>query len=80
VNGWRKVTEAEFDAFLAAYPEPLHCDVSGICDPPVASWNDFADGKTWPESMVAKRILNTAMRGHPAYFGEPDDYFVRGKP
>jgi hypothetical protein len=74
---WKKVSPEEFDAFVSGYPKQLVPDVTGICEPPMKSLNDFSDGNVWPESMVAKVVLNTAMRGHPAYKGEPDDYYLR---
>lgn len=40
------------------------------------SYNDFSDGKIWPESMIAKVILNTEMKDFPGYQGEPDDYYL----
>ena len=51
---WKEVTKDELIAFVRAYPRPLSRDCTGICDPPMESWNDFSDGKVWPESMVAK--------------------------
>ena len=75
-TNWKKVEKAEFDAFIAGYPLKLEKDVTGICDPPMRSYNDFSDGKIWPESMVAKVTLNTMMKGLD-YHGEPDDYYLR---
>lgn len=74
---WKQVTKLEFDAFVEAYQKPLDVNVAHMFEPPLKSWNDFCDGRVWPESMVAKSVLNTAMRGHPAYKGEPDDYYVK---
>jgi hypothetical protein len=77
MSEWTKVSNEEFKAFVAAYPHRLVADVAQMCDPPMLSYNDFSGGKVWPESMVAKAMLNTAMKGHPCYKGEPDDYFLR---
>ncbi len=74
---WKTVSKSEFNDFLIRYGEKLERDVTGICEPPMLSYNDFSGGKIWPESMVAKVILNTAMKGHPAYNGEPDEYLLR---
>ena len=49
----RKVSEEEFNAFVAAYPSPLAEDTSGIPVPPVTSYCDFGSGLKWPEAVVA---------------------------
>jgi hypothetical protein len=49
----RKVSEEEFNAFVAAYPRPLAEDTSGIPVPPVTSYCDFGSGLKWPEAVVA---------------------------
>ena len=72
-----KVSEEEFDAFIKGHPRKLSYDVTGICEPPLGSYNDFRTGKVWPDSVVAKVVLNEAMSGHPAYKGEPNDYYIR---
>jgi hypothetical protein len=71
-----KVTKEEFEQFLKLYPNSLNRDITGICEPPLMSYNDFTYGHFWPESMVAKCILNEDMKGHPAYQGEPNDYYI----
>jgi len=68
------VTKEEFDNFINTYPSKLEVDVMGICEPPLKTYNDFSDGKIWPESAVASVVLNTAMVGFPGYNGEPDEY------
>ena len=72
-----KVSKDKFVEFIKSYGSELDYDVTGICEPPLASYNDFRGGIVWPESMVAKIILNEAMSGHPAYKGEPNDYYIR---
>jgi hypothetical protein len=69
---WKSVTKEEFEAFIKAYPKPLKYDVTGICEPPLASYNDFSDGKVWPESMVAKISLEEA-----SYMGKPNEYLIK---
>lgn len=54
---WKRVTKDEFYAFINAYPTNLDFDTTGICDPPLSSYNDFTRG-TWPDSMVAKVYRN----------------------
>lgn len=73
---FNKVSKDEFAAFIKSFPAKLGYDVTGICEPPLASYNDFRNGKVWPESMVAKIILNESMKGHPAYHGEPNEYLI----
>jgi hypothetical protein len=58
-------TESEFDAFLAAYPNPLERDVTAICEPPLVTFNDWTRGK-WPDSVVASYSLAS-----PAFFDIP---------
>ena len=70
---WKEVCRVEFDAFIAAYPRILEKDFTSICEPPMISYNDFSDGKKWPESMVAKIILFTR---HPIFKGQQNEYFV----
>lgn len=48
----KKVSEAEFKAFLAAYPRKLETDVAAMYEPPLVTFNDFTLG-VWPESIVA---------------------------
>lgn len=53
MSEWKPCTKDELEAHLATFPN-LDRDVAGMCDPPLISWNDFSEGKIWPESMVAK--------------------------
>ena len=54
---WKQVTKKEYQEMLNNYPNKLDWDVTGICDPPLGSHNDFSNGKVWPESMVGKVML-----------------------
>lgn len=54
---WRRVTKEEFNNFIKSYPANLDFDTTGICDPPLSSYNDFTRGN-WPDSMVAKVYRN----------------------
>lgn len=49
---YKKVSKQEFEEFVKNYPRKLLYDVTGICEPPAVSYNDFELGK-WPESVVA---------------------------
>jgi hypothetical protein len=54
---WKKVSVRELRTFIQTYPTFLEYDCTGICEPPMRSWNDFTGGKVWPESMVAKQFM-----------------------
>ncbi|MBQ8570317.1 MAG: hypothetical protein IJ444_02265 [Kiritimatiellae bacterium] len=54
---WQRVSKDEFYEFVKSYPNKLAFDTTGICDPPLSSYNDFTRGN-WPESMVAKVYRN----------------------
>ena len=76
---FKQVSKEEFDNFINAYPSKLDVDVTGMCEPPLKSYNDFSDGKVGFESVVAMVKLNTAMAGLPGYNGEPDEYRLLDK-
>ena len=46
---FRYVSQEEFIEFLRSYPYPLERDFYMDW----FSWNDFRDGRKWPESIVA---------------------------
>ena len=54
---WKQVTKEDFYNFIDSYPTKLDFDTTGICDPPLSSYNDFTRGN-WPDSMVAKVYRN----------------------
>lgn len=66
----KKVSEQEFIEFIKNYPRKLVRHVSGICDPPSITYNDFELADRWPYSIIA----NTWM-----YSDDPDDYFYEPK-
>ena len=78
-EGWRRVTKQELLDFLNAYPRSaLHYDCCGISEPPLRSWNDFSEGKVWPESMVAKaHRYRTDMKGYRGAENDEDVYLIR---
>ena len=55
---YKQVYRDEFVSFIKSWPHNLEWDVTLICDPPLGSYNDFSDGKVWPESIVAKIIMD----------------------
>ena len=61
-----QVTKEEFYNFIKNYPRRLVYDVTGICDPPQASYNDFELANRWPHSVVAFTY---------GYEDNPGDYF-----
>jgi hypothetical protein len=63
---YKPVEKEEFDSFVKDYPSALEWDVCKIGDPALGSYNDFSDGKKWPESMVAKISLHSD--GKKEYF------------
>lgn len=75
-KSFNKVTKEEFDAFVAAYPVKLERNVHRAYEPPALSLNDFTTGDVWPESMRAYVVLQTSLKGHPLYKGEPDDFYI----
>jgi hypothetical protein len=54
---FRDVTPDELKAWLVAYPRKLTYNVTTICDPPLANWNDFERAPYWPDSVVASASL-----------------------
>ena len=46
---WKRVTKQELIDFVESYPFPLEQDFYMDW----YSWNDFRNGRKWPESMVA---------------------------
>jgi hypothetical protein len=64
----RECSEAELQAFVAAYPRALVVDVYRVPEPPVVTWNDFSLG-VWPQSIVCGKVLES-------YLGDPATFFV----
>lgn len=58
MSEFNKVTREEYLAFINGYQNKLEFDCTGICEPPLESYNDFSGGKIWPYSMVAKASRN----------------------
>lgn len=72
----RKVSKEEFNNFITGYPKPLEKDVYAVVDPPILSFNDFSDGKVWPESVVAFISLGADQYGRFATKEENDEYCI----
>jgi hypothetical protein len=49
MKNWQKVSKDELTEFIKSYPYKLVSDY--YMDQ--VSWNDFRDGRVWPESTVA---------------------------
>lgn len=71
-NRFRQCTKEELDSFLRDYDGDLKADVSQMFDPPLCTYNDFSDGKIWPESIVAQVVLGSDR-------GDPDTYWLRAR-
>ena len=61
---YKEVSKEEFDKFIQEYPNKLERDVTGICEPPLATYNDFTIASKWPESVVAKVDLYDGSKYH----------------
>lgn len=53
---FKLVDEADFQAFIAAYPRELHLDVHHAAEPPWVTYNDFERAPYWPDSVVASKV------------------------
>ena len=58
------VTKEVFDEFVNSYEKGvLVGDVTGICEPPLLTLNDFRNGRVWPDSVVASIVLDEGLPG-----------------
>lgn len=64
----KEVSFEEFNTFLKNFDKPLEKDVTGISEPPTLTYNDFSEGKVWPESVVAAVSLYES-------YPEGDDFY-----
>ena len=64
----KRVTKEAFEEFIKHYPRKLEFNVTGICDPPAISYNDFELANRWPYSVVARTY---------AYSDTPGDYYYK---
>ena len=61
----KRVSKKEFEKFIKEYPKPLDRFVVTMVEPCCIVYNDYSDGRTYPEtSIVAKTWL---------YSDNPDD-------
>ena len=51
---WVEVSEDVFYKHIKNFQKPLEKDITHICEPPMVTYNDFSEGKMWPDSVVAK--------------------------
>ena len=63
-SAWVEVSKADFDQYIKEYPKPLERDITHICEPPLMTFNDFSEGKVWPQSIVAKAQLYDGSEYH----------------
>jgi len=73
MEDFMQVSKEDFDKFIKEYPNKLDYDVTGICEPPLGSYNDVTTGKKWPECMVAKVML---YMGEDYFDNKPSEYFI----
>tara|TARA_R110000764_G_scaffold227600_1_gene317804 strand:- start:370 stop:597 length:228 start_codon:yes stop_codon:yes gene_type:complete len=74
MKDYKKVTKEEFDKFVNEYPNKLDWNVTGICEPPLCSYNDFTNGKVWPKSMIAKVKMYDGSEYHG---GRTKEYYIK---
>lgn len=75
-DGMRQVSRDEWMDFHKANPH-LEFDRCRICDPAMLTLNDFSNGKTRWEAIVAKAW---EMDGSDYYHGKTTEYFLREAP
>lgn len=63
-SAWVEVSKDDFDQYISDYPKPLGKDIARMCEPPMLTYNDFSDGKVWPQSIVAKVQLYDGSEYH----------------
>ncbi len=68
---YKEVSKEELQEFLKEYPRKLKIDVTGICDPPLITYNDFELANRWPYSIVAKHYVYEDDPNH--YYYEPEE-------
>lgn len=78
-GGFKQVTRQECIDFVKNYPVRLEQDVAGMFEPPLRTFNDFSDGKVWPESIVAKVVLNEDCHGMPGIPDKKNKYYILDK-
>lgn len=52
------ISKENFAAIINEYPADLDYNENHICDPPMVTYNDFSDGKKWPESILCGFTAN----------------------
>ncbi len=69
---WKFVTKQELIDFVKSYPFPLERDFYMDW----YSWNDFRDGRIWPESMVAMAsVYDDEFKIYDGYIQEEQEAF-----
>lgn len=79
---WIKVKEERFKEFINNYSKLLESNLSRIPEPNIIFYNDFSDGKKFPESVVAKIDLDwmgpngeVDMVEHGKFY----EYYIKGE-
>jgi hypothetical protein len=47
----REVTKEDFIEFVLNYPTGLDVNISHISEPPIETYNDFSEGRVFPEGV-----------------------------
>ena len=68
----KSVGYEEFKEFISKYPRKLEVDVCHIFCPPFVTYQDFSDGKTYPESLVASHSWFDNDPASPFYVPESE--------
>ena len=73
MSKYKKCTKGEFFNYISEYEKQngvkLVRDVYMACEPPMITYNDFSNGKKWPESIVVKSVAD-------GYMGDPQEYYI----
>lgn len=73
-----QVTHVEFYIFIKNYSGKLESSISMISEPPTKFYDDFSDGKIWPESTVANVTMNETypLNGTYPWIWSPNKYYI----
>ncbi len=73
MEGYKQITKEELNNFIKAYPVKLEYDAYGP-EPAMGSYNDFSEGKIWPESIIAL----VKLYGKQEYYNfQPNEYYIK---
>lgn len=76
MNKFKKVTREEYLKFIKNWPNRLDFDCTGICEPPMGSYNDFSGNLMWPQSIVAKEFREWEGPGGELDYSMPGKFWT----